>query len=337
MIKLKLSRINLLFLALATLTFYSALSSGMRIATSQMIAFPLLAIVVLGLLKDIHRGVVLMVGAALVCGFAWHWQSKQMLSSNSVYVTQLDKEEFDLRGHGLTRYLKLFKKNRTNIRFERANIFLKDLKQAQSLVAENSLRGLVWGNVGWLRVSLPSEEPVALPEFLGLQIAKSVPLFSLSYYPANATAYFIMLIFESLHATDRGMAELALKEAGGFRSFWKTTQHRAFPLFRLGNMALEDAIRDGRYEAGSLHCAAVSLYKALKYMGPKDNPQLTAAIYNNLGVVSFVKGVQEGNHNDVKLARTYFKRAVEIVSRRNSELIDTSSGQIALANLNRIR
>ena len=178
---------------------------------------------------------------------------------------------------------------------------------AEALKGRKDRRALVWGNRRWLNVSLKRREPKSLDELeipaahewlRALRLVLTVPVIGLSYNPPNETGGFLALLFSGLAGGSRGTVlspsqELHLRDAGEMVAAWTSFAHKAYPYLLLGNHYLAQAFSREAYQAGEMHCALRAYLRGLSFLRPGNNPDLEAALHNNLGVALAARYVME--------------------------------------------
>ena len=139
----------------------------------------------------------------------------------------------------------------------------------------------------------------------GIKPVAYVPLITFAFQPEDASSGFIAQLFASLPDKDFGQiiddpakfseVELNLKEAASMRARWTSYSHVSYPMWVLGNLYLVKGLSSGAYNLHYLICANSLYTKAVGFMRPGDNPELYAALYNNLAFLNFVHWSVNGN------------------------------------------
>jgi|GEM_PF-2268993 len=231
----------------------------------------------------------------------------------------------------------------------------RSAEEVNGFLAKNpSVPAVLWGNNRWVNISMapPMEDAFPGPDLrqwlhaLGLKVVPNIPVFGLSYQPRTETASFAAGLFKALSAprwselmADLVLSaehELDLREIGRAAAPWTTFEHRAYPYWLLGNLAMEASLRGQGYDAGEMNCALAAYNKAQSFLVRGGNPELLAAIFNNRGVAYYVQGVLENKKRVKKAALYEFKAAAKTLRLKNPFRIRYRAGKIAKSNLNKL-
>lgn len=223
----------------------------------------------------------------------------------------------------------------------------EDYKAADAFLGEKGkLAMLISGDKRWLNVFFRHRAPLELKELnpgVNLQSIASMKLhynvraIGLSFQENQQTITFVANLIDGvsrrLDGSDLDKAELAFKSAAGQESRWTSFAHRAYPLWALGNMYLESAIRNGTFNKRELECAIRSYRSALEFLRTGDNLDLRASIFNNLAVAHVVRGYYAGKRKDLKTAKTLLMSVGGIYQEETRVPFDAAPALIALENL----
>ncbi|NDC36896.1 MAG: hypothetical protein EBZ48_02460 [Proteobacteria bacterium] len=213
--------------------------------------------------------------------------------------------------------------------------FARDRDLRELFKEDPALQAVVWGDSTLVRLSMRERPPVSLSQFEQALLAPrtrqfalvdSVSVVALAFEPKESTAFFVARLFEALaHPLDPASPQfeeayranhLILQLAADQAYRYPTRVHRSFPQWRLGTNSILMYLRSGATQIGYLECARASLEKGLAMMASKENPDLAAAILNNLGVVALLRGEALGDQQMFRIAKRYFDRALKTVRHR---------------------
>lgn len=224
------------------------------------------------------------------------------LSKGDFYISRLsdDLREIDSRTlrEGINHYLAqaLDHGGALKLRALRHSKIFKDQSEINHFVAQDKV--LVWGDTEWLHVSFPQQKAMEIGELYKelpdsssrLRLVMSVSSMSISYRPANDTAWFLAML---LAATSQPPYQLSLElrkqfltDAHTFLAFWVGYKHRAFAAWQLGNLEFLDFL--AAPDQATLNCAISAYKRATQLVASTEHPELYSAILNNLAVAEHI-------------------------------------------------
>lgn len=167
---------------------------------------------------------------------------------------------------------------------------------------------VIWGNQRWINISY-AEVPIY--KVFGFKIVGGVNYLPIPYQPRQDTAKFIaaLLTAGKLIRKDGSLptqAEVELKYITGRDTLWLASFHKGLPWMMLGNGYLFEALRGGRIQWSFIECAIAAYRRALLYADARGNPELFAAINNNMAVTLYIKGLIKGEKKGLKMAKVYW-------------------------------
>ncbi len=222
----------------------------------------------------------------------------------------------------------------------------------QELSSDKRPAAVVWGSKSRIGISFPDSEPVSLEQAgieaakgsLGrLQMVTGIPVIGLSYQPRYDSAVFAAALLsgvESLRASNGLLtpaAETELRYAAERSSFWTSFAHRAFPWFLLGNAYLRASFGAQGLQPALLKCAEQAYGAAAGNMRLSDNPELFAAIHNNLAVLYYLKAYTAGKRALAKLAKRKWILAARARLVPNPFKLPYQAAYVAKRNLLQVR
>jgi hypothetical protein len=328
--------------------------------TIQLIVFPLLLIAAAAMsfrgLRVPRSLLLIALSGATLSAFSTYYFLAD--SSRSIMVTTLDGDLHSAETRIFRERINHYSKGRGGVHAVGFRATPRNYSQAHDLLVKDNLRALVWGNSYWMNLSFPEEMSRIAAEFGGaehlgplgkLRIVTSVPSVGMSYEPKNETADFISGIsaallppvdpLQKVALEDFGRRELALLDTANIAGTWTTPAHRALPWWMLGNLYLFDILRSSTMEPGELRCAQAAYDRARSYLKIKDNYnlELTAAVLNNLAIVTVLEGIRDGEPKLLKRARSFLhpvsktvkktpnvfgvKERANVVARKNLRLL----------------
>lgn len=228
-------------------------------------------------------------------------------------------------------------------------------QEAQKLLeSDQSVNLVVWDRLNaalakrWIWLSFPSRAHTTLgavasghlpAELLSLQIVESFPASGLSFEPAGESATFLGLLIRGLAGVAKGIpgtkheeALLALKQAMQLEALWTSYAHRTVAGFFLGNAHLKAAFAAQQTAIGELDCASSAYRQALGSIRDGDNPELEAAVYNNLGVALYLRAYLLSQNSEAKQATKAWRNAVKTLGQANPFSKPFIAARIAKAN-----
>lgn len=164
-----------------------------------------------------------------------------------------------------------------------------------------------------------------LPRYLqSLRLIKSVPASGFSYEPRGESAAFLAYLVSGLagaqaqaSAEQRELAILSLSQALAIEGGWTSYAHRSLAGLFLGNAYFQTAISSSNFGRTEAACAIGAYQQALGLIRPGDNPELEAALFNNLGVALYIRAYFESLQEDAKSAHKAWRSAVKTLGQPN--------------------
>jgi len=183
---------------------------------------------------------------------------------------------------------------------------------ASVLEKRPGLGGVVWGAPRWMSVTLRQVPALSLREFgiasfarqwsesnrwQDVRIVRSVSSTGLSHGHQDATVHFIADLIplwsdfarDTLPGVDSSTLDSRLNSLSRTQARWSSRSHIAFVLWMLGTYHLIRAVEADTLGMGDLVCASREFNDALGQFRQKDNPELYAAIQNNLAIVGLIE------------------------------------------------
>ncbi|MCB0320219.1 MAG: hypothetical protein KDD60_04780 [Bdellovibrionales bacterium] len=314
---------------------------GLESSEAHYVVFPLLASVIFSLVGGARFGAFL--GAIFVIpvvflGSRYAFSFSVTSSSSDVILTRFNRDSEETETSVLREQIYRFLEKADHKRVRRSYQSVESHSSARDAFPNAPI--VVWGKNERVGVSFQkSEFPFeSVPVFLGkqartLQVISTIPGFQVSLQPVNQTGEFLAHILKAElleQATpdwrnsgeQLQSIEEALLSGSAIRALWTSNGHLAYPLWKLGNIALLDFGRLGMPH-GELVCANRQYSAAASKLQPKDNPPLRAAIFNNKAVVSLLLATN-GQRSDVerrkgiRTARELFKKADAISEKKSA-------------------
>ncbi|MBX7145368.1 MAG: hypothetical protein K1X79_13030 [Oligoflexia bacterium] len=332
---------------------------GLTLGTLQYSLFPALALLVMCMPlagERVPRSVLMFalggVLASATVAFLW-----RPTGSWAVAAAVLQNDEYEVETFKLRERVNYFLRHQGATRAVRYHREISSAKQATEFLRRSpDQMALVWGNRGWVNVSLPENRPLDIGSTkLGahyellrqVKLVTSVPGVGLSVTPRNETAQFIAGILRAVtEVAQNGAAlkeqptsETILRDSGNLFAPWSGSAHRALPWWLLGNRLLLGMLESGAYQRAELKCAREAYQRALSFVKPKDavSADMFAASMNNLGVLTLVESVLEGSTSPVKDARPLFREALAVRSSPNVFGLEVRAVEVAIANLSHFK
>lgn len=297
--------------------------------------------------RKIHPLVIVLGSTISVLGVAYAFTSPTHLGNNGILIARFEGDEMQ----NLTRIFRELVNTQTT---REGNVFahsyyesIGSYKEAREFLAEHPKLSLVtWGNRRWINIIFKDERDSQLRDFgltsdfaaMGsLKIVNSVPLVGLSFQPQRDTARFVAEIaLGSSVVNPRGSQqdrELALYHALGTAGTWTSFAHRGFAGLKLGNLLLEQAIKNDSISRMTLNCAISAYQKGLSFLRPKDDPELNAALRNNLGVAIYIRSIFDGSIKQRSIGVQLIRKAVKLAKVKNRLGILPQASSVAKDNL----
>ncbi len=218
--------------------------------------------------------------------------------------------------------------------------------EAEEVLRKNlRLGGVVWGSTRWVTLSLKAHDPLSISSlsaesfgrrflresnYRDFKIAAGIRTVGISDAWDPNTLGFIGRLLPlwrdfpsqlSERRDDGAIFEQGVRSVAALKARWTSFSHRALPMWMTGTYHLVRAISSEQLEKGELSCAINSLEAARSQLRPADNPELQAAIANNLSIALLIQGAAEygtahGHKSAVKLLKGC-RRNIKAGSRDN--------------------
>jgi hypothetical protein len=304
--------------------------NAVDLAHVQLVALPFVAVVALNLRSEFVRiPATLILAAAIVGGSlgaveAGVW-TNELVAGGALTVARF---EGDMLGANSRRFREQidFHLKRQELPHSRrvaiepeARPISKGQRKASRRIAD--VWPIVWGRERWLTMSLPVGKSVYLrslasPAVKGLipdlRLSGGVSSISMTVDWSGASAEFMALLTKGVVASTVGdpAGELSLAEAAKVQGRWTSSVHRALPLMLLAERHLMAAVKGSDLQRGYLECASQAIFSASHQGLYKNNPELFAALYNDIGVVLWLKWLSTGEDRLRSSAIAYWDRAL---------------------------
>lgn len=224
------------------------------------------------------------------------------LSKGDFYISRLSDDEREIDSRSLREGINLYLAqsldqggldlSTVKLRALRHSKIFKDQSEISNFVAQDKV--LVWGDTEWIHVNFPQHKALEirelykdLPESLSrLRLVMSVSSMSISYKPANDTAWFLAMLLAGTslppYQLSSELRKQFLTDAHTFLAFWVGYKHRAFAAWQLGNQEFLDFL--SAPDQATLNCAITAYKRATQLVSSSEHPELYSAILNNLAV-----------------------------------------------------
>lgn len=215
---------------------------------------------------------------------------------------------------------------------------------------------LVWGSERFLRISLRREPPARLADLSPgagawlapeLRLVLGIEEIGMTLKPDLETAGFVASLMdaergyragiENPAALDLPRVETSLRALGTSIAPWQSFAHRALPLFLLGNLHFVRGMHADTPIEADLKCSADAWQAALRLIRRNDNPELVAALYNNLGVVALVRSKLLRRPGLARVSRRFFRKAVRARAQKNLLGARLEASSVAAGNSDALR
>lgn len=267
------------------------------VSRAQAIAFPIFALFLYFVARIVApvKGIVLAAVTALgVFGIAYAY-NYHLFAGSSFVVATLGDDSFASETRIFKKVIEAESKRTGGVSVTPFYTGLHTAAGAQEILQDDDrTKGVVWGTRRWLNVTLSESvqsrrlqdfSAVWVGEYGGLKIVEKVPWIGLSYKPIRQTAEFLSAVFH-------GSTEM-LQFAAQMQAPWTSYAHRGLAYLYLGNQQLKTALGGQRYNFAAMDCAIASYQAGWALVQTGDNPELKAALLNNLAVGTYLQGVYE--------------------------------------------
>lgn len=332
----------------------------MDLASVQILLLPVVFLLIASLSIDgvrIPRAVLLCsVIFVLLCFLRIHWAST--VRGNEYLVARLQDDKYDAQTHVLTTRLNEILLPISGVE---AGTLYKEFKRKDEvrdyLESHKETRAIIWGSKKWLNISFQKDADFVLSpansssfflRFYGLKLLSSVPHQGISYEPFEGVRQFLghtLPSYVSLvdHSRDAKSTKAIFRHrhlmyAAGIVDFWRSLGHRALPNCLSANYLFVEALQLPEYDGELFKMLRKRYARAASYVKFRENPELYGAIYNNLGVASFIRSRIIGNKNMRKMSVKYLKKAAAIdrkkASRKHIPVLGEMNSVAAVARQN---
>ncbi len=336
MIQFKLYSLKAIFLNRGALLSLLAVSlflilryEGVDPSLAQLLSFPLIVLLLYNVrfeswkipLPVLGMGVLL---TAICAIFSYNFSASQ---SEVILMARLSDDEFESRTRVFREWLNSSLPANSPLYAKRFYRPVNSDEDVQKILSSgNKIKGIVWGDSTWLRYSELGFKlepiPAKWPERMRLQLISDIEDIIVSFDPQGETARYIANLVTGRHAAGASQEPL-LKYAATIEGAWRSSQHRGYAMWQLGNSQLQNGIL-GDYQAAEVRCAIDSYSRAFKYLKFEDNPELYLSICNNRAIAIYIQSVYEAGQKHKpalkKRAVRSFKKglkALEIARKRS--------------------
>lgn len=322
---------------------------GLNLSFAQLLVFPLVVLFFLRLRVAglrIPRAMLLLAAAGALAAFSvpYLYPAQRRIA----LVSTLASDDFESESRVFWQELEQWLRRRGGAH-ARAWRFYGTLSNQRGAAAVlktyPGAMALVWGDTKWVNISLPGSplpgrrDPDLRREteaLLGVEVVSSIPVIGMSYQPRGDTARFVAALISGIGAAEgsaAGRAESELRYAGERAAFWLSNAHRGLAWFLLGNLQLHEALADGRYQPALFECAENAYTAAAGNLMPWDNPELYAAIHNNLGALYYLQSRFGSRSELLKRARRKWVYAVRTRKLKNPFDMRYRAAKVAKRNI----
>jgi len=299
----------------ALAVFFVLRANGVELSYAQVLSLPLFLIGIYKIFPRawrLSRSTMVVVFVLGISGVALSYNAESF-SQGGIVVARFDDDPMENESRVFRTKLDDFLAKMDRPGVIRHPFPIKDKKSARKFLEDEDRTVVIWGNSHWLTVSLQSKDNRTLGSLLGTDFSKFgirrwsdlVLIQSPSWYRIGlgkdiASDVFLSYELSGEVSSSTDYKESFLLAAAYLRSYWNSNSHRAFPIWRMGNQYLLDALRSNTYEPGEIECALAAYQKAASYLDkPSMNQELHSAILNNHALALYFKSVFE-NKPDLK-------------------------------------
>ncbi len=180
-------------------------------------------------------------------------------------------------------------------------------------------------------VSLSGLDPhISIDQIRELKVVPAPPLINFSLEPELDSVRYLARVFGGYSESN---PETLYRDAAFYNARWRSFSHKSAAGFMLGNYYLMQSINGGAIELGELKCAINTYQKALRYIRPKENTAVLAALLNNFGVASYISSIVSGKTREKQHALKYFAAAFRMRSAYNPNGVPLWGADAAIQNL----
>ncbi|MCI5064818.1 hypothetical protein MRY87_03735 [bacterium] len=290
------------------------------------IAFPLAVALIIYLISGKFQMVGLGLAAIIPImffGVRYVFSFSLDIEHPGVVVTRLRKDARESKTLRLREQLRRFSTEQTRGNLERH--FLPVRSHRMALKRFPNAPAVIWGDRERIRVSFQAP-PFPTTEYrkgdrggLGVLVVNAIPGLDLSLEPVQQTGLFLARILEALENSG-GPEELEENEVlyqtmANHESHWGERTHLAYPMWRLGNLYLEEWYLSG--VSSAFTCAIDAYGDAASAVHPHAHPLLRAAIFNNKAAILLLS--QKPSAKKKRKAIRAHLRMAEVMVQRKGE------------------
>jgi hypothetical protein len=208
------------------------------------------------------------------------------------------------------------------------------------------VRAIIGGDSSYLTLYVPERTPLSLSEvshdlsdsWIGqLRLVRDIRSLRVPLDTAGTSISFLTDLFRGLASHEGELTATKvtdLQSAASRVAFWRTYSHRAYPYFLLGNYYTKQMVKLGAVGGADALCAKDAFGSALGVIFFRDNPELYAALTNNLAVMIAYQGGVKKNRKMVKRAKDMIRALLPRKRRRDhTPLLSKQSKKIFRNNL----
>lgn len=195
---------------------------------------------------------------------------------------------------------------------------------ARQHLAQDRNSALLWGDRSALHLSLNSSllnstefstiSQYFVNDLRSIKLSNSLDHIVLPYSPIRDSAAFVAIILKAVSKKDKQseILKLDLIEALNYHANWTDVSHRSAAGLILANIYLEELLSTEPIQSALIRCVMRVFKQAEKNLQTKNNPELKAAIYNNMGVTKYLSFLISKNPLMLGQARYYWKKSSKI-------------------------
>ncbi len=322
--------------------FWVARSYGADVSIAQLLAMPFLLLAICGaniLGLAINRGILILAFLFGLSGVALSYNIEK-LSTGGIFVARFDDDPLESESRIFRNHMSEILEPITNVKALRYPFPIASDLSANTILKSEQKDALIWGSSRWLNATIRYKKNlqikdiltmdqlsnISLPELGNLYLIFSPNTFGLSFGKNAHTDVFLAFVLAAEVSESEPERESLFKLAGLTKSHWTTNAHKAYPLWRLGNLQLLKAIEHGEYEPGELDCALNNYQLAAAFLdNARQNLDLHSAILTNHAVALYIKSKLE---NKPELEKIYVYEFYKAKHRRKESMSEV--GEVSI-------
>lgn len=206
---------------------------------------------------------------------------------------------------------------------------VSDFLKKRLLEEQDEAALVISGSSRWLSFSISpkftnyllSPALLKITSALKLNLVNEVSGTGLSNAFSPATQQYLARMIAAMTAFNDGQMDLAeenLVNAASIVERWTSTNHRAYALWMLGTLYLNKAFAQNVIEPAYLNCASDYFIRSRSFLKRDLNPELTAAVLNNMASTHFLSYIFLGRKDLRKRALKEFKVASKFTFKPNN-------------------